>query len=155
MRGGGCRNSPRKGSEDCSSLSGRAHASKAHAITQKHGERNESCKPEEHRHGLDAQDCELVVRNRLRESPWHENEIDEGEQTPDCAEDEIIDLRRRRGVPIAGPPVCDCMQFPISIALLLALFFLKTKNSTRSVQSKRISYRMLRVQAQLWPGQPA
>ena len=75
---------------------------------QKHGQRNESSEPEEHRYRLYAQNCKLMMRDRVRETPWDDDQIDEGEERPDGVEDHEVDLAGRGGVVVASPPVGDC-----------------------------------------------
>lgn len=51
---------------------------KTHSIPQKHRQRQKPRKPENHRHGLDAEQREFVVRARLGEAPGDEDEVSEG-----------------------------------------------------------------------------
>lgn len=88
--------------------------SKADPIAQEHRQRNEAREPKDHRHGLNAQDGELVMRDRLGEAPWHDDEVQEREDRPDRAEDKVVDLRGRGVVPVAGPPVGDYRHKTVS-----------------------------------------
>lgn len=102
--------SPSERPESRCSLCRRADVPEAHPIAQEHRQRNEAREPEEHGQELGAQDGELVVQLRLGEAQRYNDEVDEGEERPDRAEEEKADLRRRARVPVAGPPAGDCRE---------------------------------------------
>lgn len=93
--------SPLKRSEDGRRFGRRANASKAHAIAQEHRQRNEAREPEDHRDRFHGEDGELVMRGGFGEAPWDDDQVEEGEDRPHGAEDEVVDLRGREGVPVA------------------------------------------------------
>lgn len=66
--------------------------SKADAIAQEDSQRDEARKPEDHGDGLNSQDRELVVCDSLGETPWDDDEVEKGEERPDGAEYEVVDL---------------------------------------------------------------
>ena len=66
--------------------------SKTNSITQKHSQRNETREPENHRHTLDRQNREFVMRACFRKPPWYDYEVQEGEETPYGAENQVVDL---------------------------------------------------------------
>lgn len=82
--------------------------SKTQPVTQEHGQRNESRKPEQHRQELHPQNRILVMRGGVGEAPGDDDEVGEGEKGPDCVEEEEVDLAWRHGVPVIAPPVGDC-----------------------------------------------
>ena len=93
-------NIPLKGTERCCSLRRRAHVPETHAIAQEYCQRNESCEPEERRECLYGQYGELVMRNGVGESPWHDDEVYERQNSPYGVEDEEVYLSGRCGMPV-------------------------------------------------------
>ena len=65
----------------------------ADAIRKEDRKRDEPGEPEDHCHCLHAEYREPMMRHRLRESPWHDDEVDECEDRPYRAEEEVVDLR--------------------------------------------------------------
>lgn len=66
--------------------------SKADAIAKEDCQRDEARKPEDHGDSLNSQNRELVVCDSLGETPWNDDEVEKGEERPDGAEDEVVDL---------------------------------------------------------------
>lgn len=111
--------SPLECRKHCRCLGRVAHVAKADSVAQEHSQRNESRKPEQHGQRLGSQDTKLVCRSW--EFPRGHDEVNEREQCPDRGEDEEVDLARGGGMPVVGPPVCDCegfvsvMRFSVSV----------------------------------------
>lgn len=82
--------------------------SEAHPVTHEDSERKEASEPEEHRHSFDSGDYSSMVEFGLGEAHRHHDEVSEGDDGEDGAEEEEGDLRRRAGIPVAAPPVGDC-----------------------------------------------
>jgi hypothetical protein len=61
-------------------------------VRQQHSQRNETCKPEEHRENLGSQDSELVCGGRV--SCRRDDQVDESENCPDGRKDQEVDLGR-------------------------------------------------------------
>jgi len=80
----------------------------ANPIAQEDGERNESGEPEDHGQALDSHDDAGMVQLGLRKAPRYDDQVGEGDQGDDSAEQEEADLRGRTSVPVAAPPVGDC-----------------------------------------------
>jgi hypothetical protein len=102
------RGAPLERGKDDGSLCDIADLAKADAVTQKDCEGDEAGEPEEHGQGLGSQNAKLVAGSAVGESPGHDDEVGEGEDGPDGAEDEEVDLRGRHVVPVAVPPAGDC-----------------------------------------------
>jgi hypothetical protein len=91
----GDRYSPCECAKDSRSLRSAAHASEATSIVDEDCDGNEAREPENHRNRLNGQDDERVVRSGLRVAPRDYDQVDERQQSPDCAKDEEVDLARR------------------------------------------------------------
>lgn len=99
---------PLKSPEHRCSLRRRAYMSEADPVAQEHCKSDESGKPEQHRHCFRSQDGEFVVRDRVGEAPWHDDQVEEYEDRPDGAKEEEVDLAGTERVPVVRPPICDC-----------------------------------------------
>ena len=85
--------------------------SKADPIAQKDRECNEASEPEDHGQAFHAQNHGCLVVFALGEAHGHDDQVGEGDQGEDCAEEQEADLRGRACVPVAAPPVGDCMPW--------------------------------------------
>jgi hypothetical protein len=82
----------------------------AYSVAEPDSEGKEACKPEDHRQPLDTSDDTGVVCLGLGEAHRHHGQVGEGDQCEDRAEEEEGDLRRCAGIPVAAPPVDDCVD---------------------------------------------
>lgn len=80
---------------------------KANPVAQEDRERNEAGEPEDHGQAFDSRDDAGMVELGLRETHGHNDEVGEGDQGDDRAEQEEADLRGCASVPVAAPPVGD------------------------------------------------
>ena len=79
----------------------------ANSVAQEDCEGNEAGEPEDHSQAFDSCDDAGMVELGFREAHRHNDQVGEGDQGDDRAEQEEADLRRRAGMPIAAPPVGD------------------------------------------------
>lgn len=86
----------------------------ANPIAQEDCERNEAGEPEDHGQAFDSGDDASVVELGLSKAHRYDNQVGQGDQGNDRAEQEEADLRWRAGMPVATPPVgdCDCWLDP-------------------------------------------
>lgn len=79
----------------------------ANPVAQEHCERNEAGEPEDHRQAFDSRDDAGVVELGLRKAHRYNDQVGQGDQSNDRAEQEEADLRWGAGMPVAAPPVGD------------------------------------------------
>ena len=85
----------------------------AYSVAEPDCESKEACKPEDHRQALNTSDDGGVVRFGFGEAHRHHDQVGEGDQCEDRAEEEEGDLRRGAGIPVAAPPVGDCVDLSV------------------------------------------
>jgi len=79
----------------------------ANPVAQEDREGNKAGEPEDHGQAFDAHDYAGMIEFGLRKAHRYNDQVGEGDQGDDRAEQEEADLRRRAGMPIAAPPVGD------------------------------------------------
>ena len=80
----------------------------ANPVAQEDCECNETGEPEDHGQAFDSCNDAGVVELGLRKAHRHNDQVGQGDQGNDRAEQEEADLRWRAGMPVAAPPVGDC-----------------------------------------------
>lgn len=101
-------NIPLESAKSGCSLRCAANMPEAHSVAHKDRERDEAGEPEQHREALDGKDHHGIVELALGEAHGYQDQVGQGEDGEDGAEEEEADLRRRSGIPVAAPPVGDC-----------------------------------------------
>lgn len=86
-----------------------AYVPEAYSVAEPNSEGKETSEPEDHRQTFNTSDDASVVRFGFREAHRHHDQVGEGDQCEDRAEEQESDLRRCTGIPVAAPPVCDCV----------------------------------------------
>lgn len=79
----------------------------ANPVAQEDCERNETGEPEDHGQAFDSRDDAGVVELGLRKAHRYDDQVGQGDQGNDRAEQEEADLRWRASMPVAAPPVGD------------------------------------------------
>lgn len=97
-----------------------ADRAKAHSRGDPYSKRNETCKPEEHGQGLETQNDKSVMCCTAAEAHWHDDQVNENEERPDCIEYQEVGFARRTSVVGARPPARNWML--VSLDMLQSLF---------------------------------
>ena len=105
-------NLPLESSECGCRLCDAADVAVADTAAEEDCERDEATEPEDHGKRLNTEDGELV--GNTGHLPWCNDEVVERENSPDGGEDQEVDLAGRVRVPVAGPPVGNCLTKRVS-----------------------------------------
>jgi len=107
------RNIPSKSAKRCCGLRCTAYIPEAYSVAEPDSEGNEAGEPKDHRQALDTSDDAGMVCFGFGEAHRHHDQVGEGDQCKDRAEEQEGDLRGRAGVPVSAPPVGDCVDLSV------------------------------------------
>jgi hypothetical protein len=106
-------NIPSESTKRGRSLRRAANMPEAYSVAEPYSEGEEAGEPKDHRQAFDTSDDAGVVCLGFGEAHRHDDQVGKGDQREDRAEEEEGDFRGRAGVPVAAPPVGDCVDLSV------------------------------------------